>query len=96
MTRPILLDTCALIWLTDSDAMSEAAVAELLEANREPGGVLVSPISAWEIGQLASRGRLSLKMDPLASARAFRYRVMTRDGPILDLARDGHLEAIAC
>lgn len=135
MIRPILLDTCALIWLTDNE-LSRGAIAELLEANREPGGVVASPISAWEIGQLASRGRLNLKMDPLrwfetvlensialapmppsvlvassflpgplrdpadrvivATARAFRYRVMTRDRPMLDLARAGHLETVAC
>lgn len=136
MTRPILLDTCALIWLANDAPISKAAEAELLEANRQRGGVAVSPISAWEIGQLAARGRLNLAVDPLswfntaishrilltpmppevliassflpgplrdpadrviaATARAFRYRVMTRDRPMLDLAQAGHLEAIAC
>jgi PIN domain nuclease of toxin-antitoxin system len=131
-----LLDTCALIWLANAAPMSPAAIAELLEANREAGGVMVSPISAWEVGQLVAKGRLSLNINPLtwfetvlqnrialapmppsvlvassflpgplrdpsdriiaATARAFRYRVMTRDRPLLDLAQAGHLEAIAC
>jgi PIN domain nuclease of toxin-antitoxin system len=62
--KPILLDTCALIWLANQDPMTTEAKACLREAEAEAGRVLVSPISAWEIGLLAARGRLSLTLDP--------------------------------
>lgn len=107
------------------------------DALRRPGGLLVSPVTAWEIGLLVSRGRLSLAMDPLvwfstlldsgasaarttpeiliassllpggglrdpadriiaATARANGYNVITRDRPLLDFARAGHMRATPC
>lgn len=135
--RPILLDTCALLWISNRTPISKSAAAMLAEIEREPGGLVVSPISAWEIGQLVSRARLAIPMDPLswfraaleagielapmppdvlvaasflpsprlrdpadriiaATARAYGYRLMTRDGPLLDFADEGHVQAIAC
>ena len=137
MSRPVLLDTCALIWLVDEGKITSAAEAALEEAGATPGGIVVSAISAWEIGLLVSRGRLSLNLEPrdwfqqaleggaelapmppevliassflpggalrdpsdriiAATARAYRYRLMTRDKPLLDFAAAGHLEAIPC
>lgn len=60
MTRQILLDTCAALWLTDPQRMT----AEALEALRSADGLWVSPITAWECGLLASRGRLPTTLDP--------------------------------
>jgi len=137
MSRPILLDTCALIWVLNSDELQADAKVALLEAAERPGQIIVSPISAWEVGQLVSKRRIKLVADPLswfqealddgmalapmppsvlvaasflpasglrdpadrilaATARAFGYRLMTRDRPLLDFAADGHLQAIAC
>ena len=31
-----------------------------------------------------------------ATARAFNYRLMTRDKPLLDFGADGHVSAISC
>jgi PIN domain nuclease of toxin-antitoxin system len=135
--RPILLDTCALLWLVNKGGISAAAEAILAEADSAGVDILVSPISAWEIGQLVGRGRLALAIEPrdwfqaalnsglrlaamppdvliassflpgerlrdpadrilAATARAFRYRLMTRDRPILAFGADGHLDALAC
>lgn len=137
MARPILLDTCALLWLANGDSLSAFATAALAEAEGRAGGVVVSPISAWEIGQLAARGRILLPRAPLAwfeaaldagialapmppavlvessflpgtalrdpadriiaaTARAYGYRIVTRDRVILDFAAEGHAQAIAC
>lgn len=137
MMRPILLDTCALLWLGNNDSLSAEADRALAEAEAEPGAITVSPISSWEIGQLTARGRLMLPMDALAwfetaldqgvslaplspgilvgssflpgsplrdpadriiaaTARALGYRLMTRDRPLLQLAEEGHIQAIAC
>lgn len=61
--RPILLDTCAFIWLANRESLGAEATAKLREAGAAPGGIVVSPISAWEIGLLVSRGRLTLRHD---------------------------------
>lgn len=55
----ILLDTCAALWLANGNPLADGAI-EALEAC---DGVYVSPASAWELGQLTSRRRLSLSMD---------------------------------
>ena len=135
--RPILLDTCALLWITHRDPLATAASDALEEASRERGTVLVSPITAWEVGQAVAKGRIKLALEPLrwfetaleaglalasmppsvlvessflpharlrdpadkilaATARAFDYRLMTRDRSLLDYASEGHLQAITC
>ncbi|WP_293907577.1 type II toxin-antitoxin system VapC family toxin [Phenylobacterium sp.] len=65
MSRPILLDTCALLWIANNETLRPEAEAALQQMAPVLDGILVSPISAWEIGQLASRGRLRLAIDPL-------------------------------
>jgi PIN domain nuclease of toxin-antitoxin system len=137
MTRPILLDTCALIYISNQDRLGRGAEDELQRAQATSGGLLASPISAWEVGQLVSRGRVTLFLDPkawfqkvldsgvmlapmpydilvnasflpdsplrdpadrilAATARAYSYRLMTRDRPLLEYGSRGHLQAIPC
>jgi len=134
--RPILLDTCAAIWLADGK-LSKSAEATLQEAIGQAVPVFVSPITAWEVGILVARNRLALSRpvmpwfravltfgvslaelspevfvastelgadelrDPAdriiaATARAFQYRVMTRDRPLIAYAARGQLSAIPC
>ena len=62
--RPILLDTCAFIWIANREPILPEAQAQLRDAGATERGIVVSPISAWEIGLLASRGRLTLTLDP--------------------------------
>lgn len=66
MIRPILLDTCALIWFVNKEAFGADADKSLRDMEEVPDGVVVSPISAWEIGQLVAKGRLRLATDPLS------------------------------
>lgn len=62
--QPLILDTCTLIFMTGKARLATAAV-EKLRATSEGGGLTyISPISAWEIGMLASRGRLQLLIRP--------------------------------
>lgn len=63
--RPILLDTCAVIWLQAGSTFRPEAEAALQEAQAIGTQVLVSPITAWEIGLLVSKGRLALSLPPL-------------------------------
>jgi len=62
--RPILLDTCAALWLTGG-GLSDRAEAEIRVTREQGVDVLISPISAWEIGLLVSKGRLALMLSPL-------------------------------
>lgn len=57
--KHILLDTCAALWLANRSPLTDRA----LDALRASRGIFVSPVTAWEIGQLAARRRLSLSMD---------------------------------
>jgi PIN domain nuclease of toxin-antitoxin system len=66
---PLLLDTHAAIWYSH-DALPAPIADKLDEAARGGTPLLVSPITAWEVGQLASRGRIDLTMPPLPWFRA--------------------------
>ena len=59
----ILLDTCALLWTVNGDPLAPAATRAISQATRA-GSLFLSPISAWEIGLLASRRKLDLPSPP--------------------------------
>jgi PIN domain nuclease of toxin-antitoxin system len=60
----LLIDTCALIFLTSENDSSGAAAIAIQTAYEAGETLCVSPISAWEIGLLVSRGRLKLSQSP--------------------------------
>lgn len=60
-----LLDTCAAIWIARGDRIATAAQTALNHAVRMKQDVHLSPITAWEVGQLSARGRIALGMEPL-------------------------------
>ena len=62
--QPLLLDTCALIFITEKVRLAAAAVETLRAVGEGRGTTYISPISAWEIGMLASRRRLQLLIRP--------------------------------
>ena len=62
--QPVLLDTCATIWLMHGDVLARAAVDALNETRDTGETTFVSPITAWELGLLVSRGRLQLLVTP--------------------------------
>lgn len=61
---PLLLDTCAAIWFAEDQDISDAAFAALDGAFHTGAPVYVSPITAWEVGLLAARGRIKLPATP--------------------------------
>jgi PIN domain nuclease of toxin-antitoxin system len=61
---PLLLDTCAAIWFADDQPMSNAATQAMDHSFDTEAPVFVSPISAWEIGILCSRGRMRFPVSP--------------------------------
>ncbi len=62
--RPLLLDTCAAIWLV-ADAPLAGPALDAIAAAFEAGLPLqVSPVTAWEIGLLARKGRFRASLPP--------------------------------
>jgi PIN domain nuclease of toxin-antitoxin system len=61
---PLLLDTHAAIWLFEDKPLSQAAVEAINAAYRANTAVLVSAITAWEVGVLVSRRRIDLMATP--------------------------------
>ena len=61
-----LLDTCAVIWIANREALREPAAGALEDAPAHGGGVFVSPITAWEIAMLVTKSKIALSMDPEA------------------------------
>lgn len=62
--QPLLWDTCAAIWIYEKAQIAQAAVDVLAAAHRDGVTSYVSPITAWEVGMLASHGRLQLLIKP--------------------------------
>lgn len=60
----VLLDTCAVLWLTQAARLAPPAIKLLNEIEYAGGVTYISPITAWEVGQLVARGRLQLLMTP--------------------------------
>ncbi|WP_306252303.1 type II toxin-antitoxin system VapC family toxin [Parvularcula sp. IMCC14364] len=67
----VLLDTCALIWLANKEAVEIKALDVIAEAWEAKLPVCVSPISAWEIGMLHSKGKLPSTLEPKEWLRQF-------------------------
>ncbi|BAI72141.1 pilT protein domain protein [Azospirillum sp. B510] len=66
----ILLDTHAILWLDAGIELSSLA-RERIEGERLAGGLLVSTVSAWEIGTLVRKGRIRLDLEPAAWMQRF-------------------------
>ena len=64
MSAPLLLDTCTLIFMTEEEPLAQPAIDALRAVSEGSGTTYISPISAWEVGMLASRARLQLLIRP--------------------------------
>jgi PIN domain nuclease of toxin-antitoxin system len=62
--QPLLLDTCAAIWIAGEENLTPAALEVLSDTHEAGLPTYISPITAWEIGMLASRDRLKLLITP--------------------------------
>lgn len=66
MAASLLLDTCAAIWITEGEELSDPAVEAMDAAFQANLPVYVSPITAWERALLSAFGRLSSPIQPLS------------------------------
>jgi PIN domain nuclease of toxin-antitoxin system len=62
--QPLLLDTHAAIWISRNEPIAARATEAMKAAYQAAESVLISPITAWEVGLLVSRNRLNLLMTP--------------------------------
>jgi PIN domain nuclease of toxin-antitoxin system len=62
--RPVLLDTCAAIWLVNGDPIAAESSASITAAQAGNLSVYVSPMTAWEIPTLAAKNQLHLTLSP--------------------------------
>jgi PIN domain nuclease of toxin-antitoxin system len=62
--QPLLWDTCTAIWIYEKAQLSPAALEAMRAAYREGVPSYISPITAWEVAMLTSRGPLQLLIRP--------------------------------
>jgi PIN domain nuclease of toxin-antitoxin system len=76
----VLLDTCAVIWLANGDALASSATAAILHAGAGDG-IFVSPVSAWEVGLLSKpRAGRNLAVQFMPDPKTWFARVMAGPG----------------
>ncbi len=84
----VLLDTCAIIYIAENQAIDPLARQEITAASIVDG-VLVSPVSAWEIGLLAAKRGFTFLPDPKAWFQSFMMNPGVRLAPLTpDIAID--------
>ena len=62
MPEAILLDTHVWLWMAGGARIASSA-RRLIEAASTEDGLLLSPISLWEVGMLAAKGRIAVQPD---------------------------------
>ena len=70
-TSELLLDTCAVIWLSQQAKMLPQAVEAIDEASDQGRPLRLSLITAWELGLLERRGRAPMTRPPHAIFQSF-------------------------
>ena len=76
MSRPLLLDSCTIIWIIEERDVKPAAAEAIDAASARGESLFVSPITAWEYGMLFAKGRLRLPVTP----QEYWRRVMALEG----------------
>jgi len=89
MRRPFLLDTCTALWVV-ADEIPRIAGQALSKARSAGLPVYVSPITAWEIGVSAKKGRFK---SPYSPQRWFEILMSAPDTVLAELTADVLLES---
>lgn len=89
MKRPLLLDTCTALWIV-ADEMSKTAERALAKTRDAGLPVYVSPITAWEIGVSAKKGRFR---SPYSPQRWLEILMAAPDTILAELTADILLES---
>lgn len=78
----LMLDTCAVIWSANNDPLSETAIEAINASHADGDAVWISPMTAWELGMLVSRGRLRLARGVEAWFETYLERSTARLAPM--------------
>ncbi|MGH6872228.1 MAG: type II toxin-antitoxin system VapC family toxin [Rhizomicrobium sp.] len=68
---PILLDTCAALWIVEKDPLNPAAAEAISRATDRGDPIWISPITGWQVGLLARRGKFKSRYAPQRWLDAF-------------------------
>ena len=68
--QPLLLDTCIILFVSTATRLNEQTVRQL-DGAAQSGKLVISPISAWEIGRANAGNKLALTHDPLTYFNLF-------------------------
>jgi PIN domain nuclease of toxin-antitoxin system len=60
----LLLDSCAAVFLAERAPMREPGISAIKECVDAGRAIFISPWTAWEVGMLVSKGRLTISRDP--------------------------------
>jgi PIN domain nuclease of toxin-antitoxin system len=90
MTDRYLLDTCAVIWLANGAPLGRDANTVLSENRARNGALVISSMSAWEIGMLVSKGRLPTAKNAAAWFNDAREMI---GADIMDISQSALIEA---
>jgi PIN domain nuclease of toxin-antitoxin system len=92
VSEPVLLDTCACLWLAHGDPMSAGSRDAIRRAQHGSAGVHVSPITAWEVATLVAKGRYRL----MATPKVWFARLIALSGVrLLPLTSDILIESVS-
>ncbi|MBP1852376.1 type II toxin-antitoxin system VapC family toxin [Rhizobium halophytocola] len=80
-----LFDTCLILYLARSERLGVAAETALEESSDRSDVLYLSAFSAWEIGLLVAKGRLTLTQPPLSWFERF---AMEHEVSVLDVSVD--------
>ena len=62
--QPLLLDTCAALWFAAGAPMAEKAMVAIADTAKADIALQISPVTAWEIGLMARKGRFRSSLSP--------------------------------
>lgn len=82
MSDGFLLDTCAVIWMSQGEPVSDDAVNALNRSYKTGGPVCVSAATAWEMGMLVAKGRISETKSPKRWYDDFRREAEVVEQPV--------------
>lgn len=57
--KRLLLDTCAVFWITEDEPLSREATVAINVASAEGVPIAISPITGWERANLMNKGKLT-------------------------------------
>jgi len=64
MSSPLLLDTCAAMYLVAAESMARPAVEAMRRSAQNGVPLYISPITAWEVGMKTDKGRFRAALTP--------------------------------